>query len=326
YDNILHCSNASASIYRLLQNHSLNGKEEASYLIMCVNRIMLIRGENQEYYSYLILLMKTLIDKSYYLLQMNVQILNVPQQKLTPAFIEDFKLYCQTTEWCIFIEKQCQPSSEDYKSKNIKPFKKNMQKWWDDTYKMMKTGIDKRTKQIEEEKLRFQSQILELWRVRRRSEYIRYSKMLNLQRLQQNLVDTEWNEKLKYFERERGPWHKPSLTKIHWMLSARENCHRMRCKLIENSHFDSYEEASLERDENFKYSSVDEYQKKLFENLKNKKFSIQKQLSSVENDELLNDEQMSSDQQLQNNLLLEEKEKMLIGSNCSLITITSVTE
>ncbi|CAF1331676.1 unnamed protein product, partial [Didymodactylos carnosus] len=276
-DNVSHCADASVRIHSLLHSRPLNGKEEASYLITCVNRIMSIKSENQEHYPYLIPIMKTLVDKSYYLLQMNVQIPNIPLHKAAPSFLEDFKSYCQTAEWCTFIQKQCQPLSEHYKSMSIKPFKMNMKIWWNNTYEMMMIGIHKRNRQIGEEKLRFQSQILELWRARRRTDQTRYSKFLNLQRLHQDHVDTEWYEKQKYFERERGPWNSFLSNHIRWMLSSRENIHRMRCKLIENSKFDEHEESSRLRD-NLDCNTSDEFKKKLFEeNLKNKEFLIQKE-------------------------------------------------
>ena len=34
----------------------------------------------------------------------------------------------------------------------------------------------------------------------------------------------------------------------HWILSTRENIHRMRCKFIENDYFDQHEQSSHLRD------------------------------------------------------------------------------
>ena len=50
--------------------------------------------------------MKCLIEKCYNLLQMNVQVPNIPFTHISPTFYEDFKDYCKTDEWRIFIQKQ----------------------------------------------------------------------------------------------------------------------------------------------------------------------------------------------------------------------------
>ena len=43
----------------------------------------------------------------------------------------------------------------------------------------------------------------------------------------------------------------------HWMLSNRENIHRMRCKLVENDDFNKHEESSRLRD-NLGIETIDE--------------------------------------------------------------------
>lgn len=53
----------------------------------------------------------------------------------------------------------------------------------------------------------------------------------------------------KFFESECGPWFNASNQKErHWMLSDRENLHRMRCKLVDNDCFNKHEESSRLRD------------------------------------------------------------------------------
>jgi len=107
------------------------------------------------------------------------------------------------------------------------------------------------------------------------------------------------------------------------MLSDRENIHRMRCKLVENDNFNKHEEASRSRD-NLGTDSIDE-SRQLFleENLKNKNFLIQQETlhgTSIDEQELL---AVTNETQ---SLLLDEKEKIIIGTQCSLITSTSTTD
>jgi hypothetical protein len=110
---------------------------------------------------------------------------------------------------------------------------------------------------------------------------------------------------------ERGPWRVNSqpARQQHWMLSDRENTHRMRCKLVANDGFNRHDDASRLRD-NLALDSVDECRQVLLEeSLKNKHFFIQKEIysgNSFEDDELL-----TADNETQS-LLLEEKEKMFV--------------
>ncbi|CAF3375530.1 unnamed protein product [Rotaria sp. Silwood1] len=97
----------------------------------------------------------------------------------------------------------------------------------------------------------------------------------------------------------------------------------MRCKLIENNDFNKHDEASRLRD-NLGVDSMDESRQSLLEeSLKNKHLLIQQEIlhgNSFDEQELLD---IANETQA---LLLEEKEKMIIGTQCSLITSTSVTD
>jgi hypothetical protein len=61
---------------------------------------------DEHHYTFLLPIMKCLIEKCYNLLQMNVQVPNIPLGSNSPNFYEDFKEYCKTSEWRIFIQKQ----------------------------------------------------------------------------------------------------------------------------------------------------------------------------------------------------------------------------
>ena len=121
-------------------------------------------------------------------------------------------------------------------------------------------------------------------------------------------VDREWKDREKQFRGERGLWwNERDQVEPHWMLSDRENTHRMRCKLVENERFNKHEEASRLRD-NLGIDSTDgSHPLLLSESLKNTNLLIQKEIlhgNSIDEQEMLavTDEAQS--------LLLEEKEKM----------------
>ena len=121
-------------------------------------------------------------------------------------------------------------------------------------------------------------------------------------------MEHEWKDREKQFRGERGLWwNEQDKLERHWMLSDRENTHRMRCKLVENERFNKHEEASRLRD-NLGIDSMDgSHPLLLSESLKNSNLLIQKEIlhgNSIDEQEMLavTDEAQS--------LLLEEKEKM----------------
>ncbi|CAF4875436.1 unnamed protein product, partial [Rotaria magnacalcarata] len=78
------------------------------------------------------------------------------------------------------------------------------------------------------------------WSIRRRNEQQRNLKLAKQRRIHQTHVEQEWKDRGKYIHGERGPWWNENDSKErHWMLSDRENIHRMRCKLIENNDFNT---------------------------------------------------------------------------------------
>ncbi|CAF4138084.1 unnamed protein product, partial [Rotaria sp. Silwood2] len=329
HPNLSYCGPASVRIHSLLHSRPLNGREEAAYLLSNVNRILssIAQNEDSEHFGYLLPIMKTIIDKSYEILQMNVQIPNVPLRKATSTALDDFRQYSSSSdsqEWQMFIQRHIEPLAEHYRSMSIRPFHMNMKIWWNNCHEMMMIGIHKRNRQIGEEKLKFQSHIVEHWHQRRRSDQQRMLKLAKQRRIHQIHVEKEWKDREKYINGERGPWwNEKNCKERYWKLSDRENIHRMRCKLIENKDFNKHDEASRLRD-NLGIDSIDESRQSLLEeSLKNNHLLIPQEIlhgNSFDEQELLD---IANETQ---SLLLEEKEKMIIGTQCSLITSTSVTD
>lgn len=62
-------------------------------------------------------------------------------------------------------------------------------------------------------------------------------------------LEYKWKHRKKYLDGERGPWFtEVNEPERRWMRSDRENIHRMRCRLIENEHFNEHQESSRLRD------------------------------------------------------------------------------
>ena len=62
-------------------------------------------GEGEQY-SFLIPVMKALVDKCYDMLNMATYLPSLPMAAATPTFFDDFKRYCQGDEWTSFMQKQ----------------------------------------------------------------------------------------------------------------------------------------------------------------------------------------------------------------------------
>ena len=119
FNNLDTCAQLCAKINTILHSRVINTSEEASYLIgsidMIINKCLKSGDFHENYYAFLIPIMKCIVDKSYSLLQMNFQIPNIPLTSVTPTFYEDFRDYCKSDEWRIFIDKQVKMDNSCFK-------------------------------------------------------------------------------------------------------------------------------------------------------------------------------------------------------------------
>ncbi len=59
-----------------------------------------------DHYSFLIPVMKALVDKCHDMLNMATLLPTLPTTQMSPTFFDDFKHYCQSAEWRNFMNKQ----------------------------------------------------------------------------------------------------------------------------------------------------------------------------------------------------------------------------
>lgn len=178
---------------------------------------------------------------------MNVQVPNIPFSNVSPTFYEDFKEYCKTDEWRIFIQKQVIPLKEQYLAMTINPCQMNMKIWWNMCYELLMVSIHKRNRILGESKIKFEDTIFNEWKQREKQEMSRYQNYL-IQLKRNNLaMRKQLHSSLRFFTSEMGAWNEGA-KETYWMLSNHENRERMRCKLVENLKFDSHFEASRLRD------------------------------------------------------------------------------
>ena len=246
--NIDICALACAKINTILHNRILSSVEEASYLIASIDKVMTDwlskKDDEEQHYAFLIPIMKCVVDKSYNLLKMNFQVPNIPLTNVTPTFYEDFKDYCKTDEWRIFIEKQIIPLKEQYLAMIINPCRMNMKIWWNNCYESLMITIHKRNRVLGEAKIKFENSVFDNWKKREKRETLRFQMhVMNIKRTNL-IIQKQLSNILKFFNGERGAWTEKSAKDVNWMLSNKENRFRMRCKLVENPYSDSHFEAS----------------------------------------------------------------------------------
>ncbi|CAF4059202.1 unnamed protein product, partial [Rotaria magnacalcarata] len=305
HSNASFCRQASIRIHSLLNCRPLNGREEAAYLLSNVNNILstISNIEDSEHYTYLLSLMKIIMDKSLNLLQIDSFLSNIPgcQRKFTT--LDDLHQCISSTnheDWQKFIQNITEPYADHYQSMSVKPFQMNMKIWWNQCHEMMNIGIQKRNRQIEVEKFKFQNHIIQPWYQRSHFDDQRTLKLKEQNRIHQIYVENELNNRKKYLYGERGLYlNDKNIQERHWMLSNRENAHRMRCKLVESDYFSNHEESSRLRDN---LSIITIYQTQ--QNTSNKTLKIEQKRNRVDEHELF---YVSNESKL---YFLEEKENM----------------
>lgn len=97
---------AAAKLNTLLQTKVIESQAEACYLLGKLEGI-LSRSikEKTETYAFLIPLVRTLVSKVYQLLFMNLHLPSLPLTNGSPSFFEDFREYCSSDEWQVYIDK-----------------------------------------------------------------------------------------------------------------------------------------------------------------------------------------------------------------------------
>lgn len=97
---------AYVKLHSLLQTSSAPKKDEACYLLgKLETRLQRSLDARSETFSWLVPIVRTLMDRCYETLQLQLFLPSLPPTNGSPTFYEDFQLFCTTPEWRGFIEK-----------------------------------------------------------------------------------------------------------------------------------------------------------------------------------------------------------------------------
>lgn len=98
---------ATAKFNGILQTKEITSQDEACYLLGKVEGILrrAIQEQSEETYSFLVPLLRTLLSKVHRLLYMELHLPQLPDTNGSPSFFEDFKTYCNSPEWRVYLDK-----------------------------------------------------------------------------------------------------------------------------------------------------------------------------------------------------------------------------
>lgn len=120
---------ATAKLHDILQNRAAPEPKELGYLMFSINKALntAIEGTahsffqwqwdsfdinfsfavgNPDQYSFLMPVMKALLDKSRTVLLLNINVPDLPPTSSGPVFFHDFQMYSGSKQWTTFIDKR----------------------------------------------------------------------------------------------------------------------------------------------------------------------------------------------------------------------------
>ena len=167
-----------------------------------------------------------------------------------PQFFEHFKEYSESEEWQYFISKKIQPIHNQYTSGYLARLPQEMDEFWAECYEMAKILAHKRSREVGESKLKFQSKYQEPYLALVKIENTRFNNTMGQLLSHSSFIKKRWLTAKRQFFGPRGAWSEQNSTvwSEHWKLASNENYERMRMKLMPNSDFDPHLEASAHRD------------------------------------------------------------------------------
>ncbi|XP_028319544.1 neurobeachin-like protein 1 isoform X2 [Gouania willdenowi] len=314
------CALATAKLNGVLQTKEVSSQDEACYLLGKVENILQrsVQEQTEETYSFLVPLLRTLLSKVHRLLYMELHLPQLPDTNGSPSFFEDFQIYCNSTEWRVYLDKYIIPYMKQYEIETFSQGHEAMALYWKECYEAFMVSLHRRERDRGESKIRFQEQFVEPFSRRGRHENLRYNSMLKQQHGLHSATLRQWKAARRGLVCERGPWDDRKQDDIHWRVSSAENFSRMRLKLVRNYNFDLHTEASALRDNLGVHQQRVNTEPLLLEAVK------QVKVSDLEDDILELPEDDPSTTAKVEAEDAGQKEKLVLWEDCELVTIVDV--
>ena len=323
------CTMATAKLHALVQTRASSPLEESAFLMFRLSTMILKCVENDKHYSYLLPIMKALLEKTKTAFNLQSQVPTLNLRLAGPQFFEHFKTYCTTEEWTYFTTKKVQPLHDEYKKGYLNNLPQEMDVFWAESYELTKVFVHKRSREVGESKLKFQSKYEEPYRYALKCENSRFNNVLGQLQSHASFIRKRWQMSKRQFLGPRGAWSDADSTvwSEHWLLAYNENFERMRMKLIPNYNFDPHIEASAQRDN----VQIEAKTAQSGQNLLNFQLSKDAVRSELIEDSLTEDDlksiakdQMETAHETDENEKLSEK--LVLSEDCQRVTYMSVVK
>ncbi|XP_068150111.1 LOW QUALITY PROTEIN: neurobeachin-like protein 1 [Drosophila tropicalis] len=308
---------ATAKLHAILQSRSTEDPAELSYLLYSINRALdnAIEVGNPEEYSFLMPVMKALLEKCRTAFNLDSTLPDLPSTLSGPVFFNDFQMYSTSKKWRNFIERMVKPLYDHYQRDIELHLWEPINRFWAECYEACKAASNQRASFQAANRRVFQQKIYMPWKMRQVEE----SQRLQTAAVQRKTIDShirkKWKTAKRFLYGPRGPWFTGEFGKEFWKLSPHENVTRMRLKLEPQLYPNNHENAANLRD-----NATNAYDTKKISELDS---TIK---NAVVRDFLVDDESQQLEEELR--LLIETQsqqdvalEKLVISQECELITL-----
>ncbi|XP_039488181.1 neurobeachin-like protein 1 isoform X4 [Drosophila santomea] len=308
---------ATAKLHAILQSRSTEDPAELSYLLYSINRALdnAIEVGNPEEYSFLMPVMKALLEKCRVAFNLDSTLPDLPSTSSGPVFFNDFQMYSTSKKWRNFIERMVKPLYDRYQRDIELHLWEPINRFWAECYEACKAASKQRATNQAENRRLFQQKIYMPWKVRQVEEMQR----LQAAALQHKTIDSHirkrWKTAKRFLYGPRGPWYTGEVDEEFWKLSPHENVARMRLKLEPQLYPNKHENAANLRDNAtsaYDTKEISEFDSTI------KNAVVRDFLADDESSQLEEELRQLIDTQAQQDVALE---KLVMSQDCELITL-----
>ncbi|XP_073843399.1 neurobeachin-like protein 1 isoform X2 [Musca autumnalis] len=308
---------ATAKLHAILQSRNAANPNELAYLLFSINKALDIAIEvgNPEQYSFLMPVMKALIEKCRIVFNLDSVLPDLPPTSSGPVFFNDFQMYSTSKKWRNFMERIIQPLYDSYQRDVEINLWEPINRYWAECYEACKVASKKRSTFQAENRTLFQKKIVIPWKVRQVEETTRLNAAALQHKRHSSHIKKKWKCAKRFLYGPRGPWFTGTPMEEYWTLSNHENVARMRLKLEPQLYPNTHENASKLRD-----NATNHYDAKEMPEFDStiKNVVVRDFLSNDENSQLEEDLRLTIEQQSQQD---NTTEKLVISQECELITL-----
>ncbi|KAL9909105.1 neurobeachin-like protein 1 isoform 2-T2 [Glossina fuscipes fuscipes] len=308
---------ATARLHANLKCRNTENPSELAYLLFSINRALdnAIEVGDPEEYSFLMPVMKALIEKCRNVFSLDINLPDLPSTSSGPVFFNDFQMYSTSKKWRNFMEKIVQPLYDVYQREVELNLWEPINRYWAECYEACKVASKKRGTLQADNRALFQKKIIIPWKVHQLEETKRLSAAALHHKRKCSHIKKKWKCAKRFLYGPRGPWFTGKTIEEYWTLSNHENTARMRLKLEPQLYPNTHENASKLRDNatnHYDAKEISEFDSTI------KNVVVRDFLANDENSQLEEDLRLTIEAQSQQDVTLE---KLLISQECELITL-----